>query len=596
VGTQERRSSLSSAAALTTGGFSRVLVSIAVEFQREDGEGTVLAAKVVSFKGVLFIMDSCQWKSASRTLVVAFPLLLAGCLFRTASPALEEEDRSSEAPVAKERLKEMTPEIRDAVKANDDFAFALYARLAQTNAGGNLFFSPYSMSSALALVAEGARGETAEEMGKTLRYPDGMRHKGEEARTLPWDMARLHTGLAALNDHFESGNRTAPVAVRDKLSALRRELKAADEQTAKQSRGGRFNESQTSTANAQRIAGDINKLQSQYDWYELRIANALWGEKTYPFRQAYLDTLEKYYHTGGYFPVDFKNDFEASRQRINAWVEDKTHRRITELIPKGAFDATLILTNAVYFKGQWAEIFPSEATKDDDFLLSGGKKVRVPMMALRNREAARYAAFQGDGSVFDTPQRIAIGENDEKNLYPDRHGFQMLELPYKGGGMSMVLFVPRSADGLAELEKKLSGADVRKWIAKMEKREVHVFVPRFKLETKYDMVDALKNMGMVRAFVDPRQANGAQFDGMSASSDPAKKLYISQVLHKAFVEVNENGTEAAAATAVSVVASAAPPITVPFTPVFKADRPFVFLIRDATSGAILFVGRMTNPK
>jgi serpin B len=380
------------------------------------------------------------------------------------------------------------------------------------------------------------------------------------------------------------------------------QYKAADRETEKQSRNDRFNEAQASKQNGDRIAEEINKLQSQYDWYELHIANALWGEKTYPFRQAYLDTLDKHYHTGGYFPVDFKNDFEAARQRINAWVEERTRNRIKDLIAKDTFDPAaqklmrLILTNAVYFKGQWTETFPKEATKDDDFLLSRGKKVRVPMMALRNMKAARYAAFKGDGSAFDTPERIGPGENDENKLYPNENGFQMLELPYKGGETSMVLLLPRSADGLAALERKLSGASVQDWIAKLKRRAGHVHVPRFKLEQKYDMSDTLQGMGMVRAFVDPRQANGAQFDGMSASSDPLQKLYVSKVLHKAFVEVNEKGTEAAAATAVPMGVKTAAPITVPFTPVFKADRPFVFLIRDVKTGTILFVGRLANPK
>ncbi len=543
-------------------------------------------------------MSSRHSHSTVRTLAVALPfLVMAGCLFRSA-PALEEEDVSETHQM---RLKEIAPEVREVVEANDDFAFDLYARLAQANSGKNLFFSPYSVSSALALVAEGARGETAQEMGKVLRYMDGARSKGEAARTTPWDMARIHSGLAALNGHFESGNRTAPKRVRSRLSSLRQQLQEADREARNQSRNGRFNEAQASKQNADRIADEINHLQSQYDWYELHIANALWGEKTYPFRQAYLDTLDKYYRTGGCFPVDFKNDFEGSRRRINAWVEEKTRNRIRDLIPQDAFDAEaqklvrLILTNAVYFKGEWAAIFPKEATKDDDFFLSDGKKARVPMMAYRDMEGARYAAFKGDGSAFDTPNLIEIGEKDEKKMYPDKSGFQMLELPYKGGETSMVLILPRSADGLAALEKKLMGPDVRAWIGKMEKRKVHTFVPRFKLETRYDMGGTLQGMGMVRAFVDPRQPNGAQFDGMSASTDPLQKLYVSKVLHKAFVEVNERGTEAAAATAVSMAVGAAAPIMVPFTPVFKADRPFVFLIRDVKTGTILFVGRLANP-
>jgi serine protease inhibitor len=557
----------------------------------------------VTWEGALLAMSTYQTKRLAGSLVVLTMLgVAAGCLYRTASPRLEEESPSEESSVHKERLKEMTPEIREVVKANDKFAFALYARLTQANPGQNLFFSPYSMSSALVMVAEGARSETAEEMGKVLGYPDSARHKGEEARTLPWNMTRIHMGMAALNDHFDAGSRPASKEARDKLASLRQALQNANEKATKLARNNNFAEFQAAKADAERLADEINKLQTQYDRYEMRIANALWGEKTYAFKQSYFDALDKYYHTSGFFPVDFKNDFENARQRINGWVEERTHHRIKDMISRNSFDAEaqkrlrLVLTNAIYFKGEWSEVFPKEATKDDDFHLANGKKQRVPMMAYEDMKAARYAAFRGDGTYFDTPKQVALGEKDTSILYPDERGFQMLELSYKGGEMSMVLIVPRSANGLPALEKKLNSADVQTWIDKMTNREVHVFVPRFKLETMYDMEDALQGMGMVRAFVDPRQAKGAQFDGMSASSDPAQKFYISKVLHKAFVEVNEKGTEAAAATAVSMAVGAAAPILMPFTPVFKADRPFVFLIRDVKTGSILFLGRMTNPK
>jgi serine protease inhibitor len=495
----------------------------------------------------------------------------------------------------------MTPEIRDMVKSNNDFALDLYARLAQENQGKTLFFSPYSLSSALTMVAEGARRETAEEMGKVLRYADSARNQGDDARVLPWDMNRIHTGMAVLNDHFGSGSSPATQKLRDKLAALRHELQSANEQVNQFNQSHKFSEAEAAARTARSLAGEINKLQAQYDQYELRIANALWVQRSYAFQQSYLDTIHRYYHSG-LFPVDFKHDFESARKRINAWVEEKTHNRIQNMLAPDVLDdeakklVRLILTNAIYFKGEWAEVFPQGATKDDDFFLGGDKKQRVPMMAYHGMNVSRYAAFEGDGTLFDTPQRINLGENDPKKTYPGDNGFQMLELPYKGGEVSMVVLVPRSADGLAALEKKLNSGDLQGWIGKMAKREVHVFLPKFKLETDYAMEDTLKQMGMARAFVDPRLPNGAQFDGMSASTDPGDWLYIMKVLHKAFVEVNEKGTEAAAATAVIMGAAGGVAPTGPFTPVFKADRPFLFLIRDVKTSSILFLGRMMNPK
>jgi serine protease inhibitor len=521
--------------------------------------------------------------------------LAAGCL--GSPPPRDEEDYTG-----KERLKEITPEIRAVIQADSDFALDLYARLAADKPGESLFFSPYSLTSALTMVAEGARGETAEEMGKVLRYPASAHRNGDDAQDLPWEMSRIHTALAALNDHFTSGNRSAPREVREKLNALWGELKTANQRVGELQKTGKWQEGQELAGRTQRLADEINKLQAPYNQYELRIANALWGEKSYGFKPSYFEVLNKHYHTGGCFPVDFRNDFESARQRINAWVEDQTNHRIKDMLPRNVLDeetkklVRLILTNAIYFKGEWEEVFQESQTKDDDFLLPGSKKVRVAMMAHSGMKAARYAAFHGDGSLFVTPQQISRDENDPKKLYPDDQGFQMLELPYKSNEVSMVVLLPRSADGLTALEKKLKRGDLQNWIDKMVKREVHVFVPKFKLETKYAMEDTLKHMGMVRAFVDPREANGAQFDGMSESSDPMQKLYISKVLHKAFVEVNEKGTEAAAATAVIMAAATAAPVNVPFTPVFKADRPFVFLIRDVKTGSILFLGRMMNPK
>jgi serine protease inhibitor len=171
----------------------------------------------------------------------------------------------------------------------------------------------------------------------------------------------------------------------------------------------------------------------------------------------------------------------------------------------------------------------------------------------------------------------------------------MLELPYKGGEVAMLVLLPRSADGLEALEKKLTSENLAAWAGKLQQRGVHVYLPKFKVETKFDLGQTLQGLGMVRAFKDPRAADGAQFDGMSESQDPLQKLYVSKVLHKAFVEVSEKGTEAAAATAVMMARPTAAPAAVPFTPTFKADRPFLFLIRDRQSGSVLFLGRMVNP-
>jgi hypothetical protein len=177
----------------------------------------------------------------------------------------------------------MTPELHALVGANDDFALDLYPRLAGEGPGQNLFFSPNSIFGALALAVEGARGETAEQMGKALRYPDALRRKGDAM--LPWGTDRIHAGMAALNDHFTSGSKAPPKEIRTRLDALREELKAVNRRAAALGRARDWQAQEAAAMQSQKIAAELNRLQVRYSQYELRIANALWGEKSYDFRR-----------------------------------------------------------------------------------------------------------------------------------------------------------------------------------------------------------------------------------------------------------------------------------------------------------------------
>jgi serine protease inhibitor len=208
---------------------------------------------------------------------------------------------------------------------------------------------------------------------------------------------------------------------------------------------------------------------------------------------------------------------------------------------------------------------------------------------------ARYAAFRADGTLFPTPREVGLDSRDDPadpKLYPGDGGFQLAELPYKGGQLSMVILLPHSRGGLAALERQLDAGRLAAWISRLEHRRTGVYLPRFGLEQGRELRAPLEAMGMKRAFV----SGSAQFDGMTAGTNPADALFVGAVLHKAFLEVNEKGTEAAAATAVVVpMLAAAPKRTMPFVPTFRADRPFLFLIRDGSSGAILFIGRFARP-
>ena len=293
-------------------------------------------------------------------------------------------------------------------------------------------------------------------------------------------------------------------------------------------------------------------MNSGSDDYKLSIANAVWAQKDFPFLDSFLSIVRDSYQSK-VENLDFIGDTEGSRQTINTWVEDETNDRIKDLIPPEVLtlDTRMVLTNAIYFKGDWAIQFKEENTRDSDFTTGDGSVVTAPMM------------FQSDES-------FEYGQTDD---------LQALKLPYKGRELSMFVLLPKG--DISELEASLSSAFVSDILSRMYEKELPVYLPKFKLETKYFLTNTLSEMGMPTAF-----GMAADFSGMDGKED----LYISAVIHQAFVEVNEEGTEAAAATAVVMALKGMGTPTE-----FRADHPFIFMIMDDTSGAILFAGRVDNP-
>lgn len=366
------------------------------------------------------------------------------------------------------------------IEANNQFAFDLYALYREKP--GNIFFSPYSISTALAMTYEGARGETAQEMAEVFHFPTD-----NEVR---WNG----------------------------------------------------------------FAGFHNLLNQPGREYILSAANALWPAKEYPFLEEYFETISRYYR-GGSEPLDFQNQPEESRLIINSWVEDETRGKIKDLIPAEFVTPSikLILTNAVYFKGDWLDQFDPSLTQDEDFYLENSGSISVPIM-------------KQFGRVAD---------------YAEVDGVQILSLPYKGEELSMMILLPAAGE-IDRLEESLTLEKINDYREAVYSQEIDLFLPKFKLETKYFMKDDLIAMGMPSAFDGTR----ADFSGMTG----AKDLFVSTVIHQAFVEVNEEGTEAAAATGVMMQESA-----LLEKPVFRADHPFVFVIQHQETGAILFMGRVGNP-
>jgi serpin B len=293
--------------------------------------------------------------------------------------------------------------------------------------------------------------------------------------------------------------------------------------------------------------------------YQLAVANALWGARGYGFRPEFLARARDVYGAG-LTELDFAASAEKARLSINAWVEEHTQKRIKDLMPSGSVgaDTRLVLTNAIYFKGNWASQFDKKATRVEVFHTSAEKSVRAPLM----HRTGAYGYF----------------DNDE---------LQALAIPYRGRELSMVFMLPRRKHALAELEKSLTADKLQRWLTALHESDVIVTLPRFKMTSEYSLVPALREMGMRDAFT-----VAADFSGMSSREG----LMISDVVHKAFVEVNEEGAEAAGATGVAIKPTAIRGGPVRHVPVFRADEPFLFLIRDNQSGCVLFLGRVSSPE
>ncbi|XP_042366166.1 serpin peptidase inhibitor, clade B (ovalbumin), member 1, like 3 isoform X2 [Plectropomus leopardus] len=375
-------------------------------------------------------------------------------------------------------------------KANTSFSLALLKKLSDDDNTKNIFFSPFSISSALAMVIMGARGNTAAQMSECLKTKD---------------MDDVHVGFADL-------------------------LRA------------------------------INKADAPY---ALSVANRLYGEQSYQFVEDFLGKTKKHYDAE-LESVDFITSSEAARVKINNWVQEKTQDKIKDLLAQGVVDnmTRLVLVNAIYFKGHWNKQFRENVTRDAQFKLNKSDTKPVRMMYQKSKFPLTFI-----------PEASC----------------QILEMPYKGKELSMLIFLPKeiedSSTGLEKLEKQLTYETFAEWTRAdmMDNTEVEVGLPRFKMEESYDMKDVLISMGMVDAF----DMSRSDFSGMS----PANDLVLSKVVHKAFVEVNEEGTEAAAATAAAMMMRCA---RIPDR--FIADHPFLFFIRHNPSTSILFAGRYCSPE
>ena len=501
--------------------------------------------------------------------------------------------RAGEAPSPADSARPGADAVRVAAQTTNEFAFALHQRLAADPAGRNVLFSPYSLIESLLMAAEGARGTTAREIGEALRCPRDLR---TQDRDRPWNLEILHAGVADLDAALLGEGSTGTPEVRAEVAELRAKL---DDENRRATEGPSWDpEHYRLTVPSHRAiaresaetARRLNALLLQVDRYEIGLANALWVDARCRLRDEFTAVLAAHYGTGSAMPLDFATDPTGAAECINGWVAEQTRQRIRALLSPGMLNeyTRLVITNAVAFRGQWACPFPEAATESAIFHLADGGEVTVPFMSSEFRKSVRYAAFEGDGSFFPSPRERPPHGEPCPDCYPGRSGFAMVELPYKGERLSMIVIAPNRPDGLARLESRLSAERVAEWVDRLESRPVFVGLPRFRFEARSAMQPALEALGMRRAF-----DQAADFSGM-VEGEP--HLFVSAVLHQAGIEVTEKGTEVVAATALSVEMSSVRVIGIPFVPEFRADRPFLFLIRDRPTGAILFLGRLMQPE
>ncbi|KAM5219431.1 serpin B3-like isoform 1-T2 [Hipposideros larvatus] len=381
-------------------------------------------------------------------------------------------------------------------EANTRFAYDLFQQFRYSEKE-NVFYSPFSVMSALAMTYLGSRGHTASEIQKVLHFNEATENTKGDAE--------------------KSGN------VHHQFQTL------------------------------------LTELNKPTDDYELNIANKLYGEKKFPFLQEYTNNVKKFY-LASVESADFKNSTEESRMMINSWVESQTNEKIKDLLPQGSFSelTILVLVNAVYFKGQWNKKFDPKRTEQGDFWLNKGTSKRVQMM----KQSGRFNFT----SLEDMQAKV-------------------LEIPYKGKDLSMLLLLPNEIDGLQKLEDNLTAEKLIEWTSSQHMRNTHVdlHLPRFKVEASYDLVATMKALGMRDAF----SPQDADFSGMTGRRD----LMLSKIVHKSFVEVTEEGTEAAAATAILVIKGC----EAPYYENFHCDHPFLFFIKHNKTNSILFLGRVSSP-
>lgn len=459
---------------------------------------------------------------------------------------------------------------------NADFALRMHRELVRLEPNANLVWSPISLQSVLAVMAEGARGKTADELGVCLGLPLSARRSGDLAR--PWDFTSFH-----------QANHAA-------IEALRAPWSAQDDAEARRLyRESNGKPDRLTRAKMEELTASGWDGLGPYQPFVFRSVDRLVVQKGLPLEQDFQGVIRGHYPGGVVESVDFQGSFDSERRRMNAWITQQTDGIIKDPIPSDAWTAAtrLVSVNVTYLRADWSRRFDPKETRPGKFFAFGEKSVLlVPTMS--HNEDCRYVALNRDGSIFPTPDKVPAGSNDaDISFYPKEGGYHVIERPYAGQRASMVMVLPTRFQRLNELEAALTPAQLEVILRGGKERSCVVQMPKFKTRTAASLLAPLALMGVTAL----SNGNAADLTGMCRPTPPERSLYLQGLAQVTDIEVNERGTVAVSTTFASGAwggVGVGPPMR-PFVPQFIANQAFLYFIKDNATGQILFVGRMVNP-
>jgi serpin B len=525
--------------------------------------------------------------------------------------ALQESPAAEPLPDAAPLV---TAHERIVARAMTDFGFDLHRALASQAPNADSFVAPYSLARSFAILAEGARGETAREFHAALRWPaEALVETASGPRFRP---EVVHAGLAAFARRVEFVDVEKEADLRQRIEEVRAEYESLflHDRELRDGRGRRsvrrvervvedldrdemealLAEADRRRAEGTRLAREFWHLVGLLPGHDLSTQRALWIESSWALVPTHTALLEEFHGPQQIRSVPFATDPSAARAALEAWCLEFARRPLGDLVPLSTFDEStrLVQIDTLDLVAGWAHEFDEYWTEAAEFTATDGTRASVELMSTWFEDDVRYGGFERDGSLFETPIDYEVGT--EPNGYPSEGGFQVVELPYRGDTLSFLLFLPIDTNGLSALEGRITSTELGRIVAALVERTTDVELPRFEISKTTELSSALDRLGVQRAFIDPTsEGGGADFSG--CVQDRPEGLVLDAITHRAGIRVDEKGTVVEVATIVGRrYGGREYQPRIPFVPVVRADHPFLFVVIDRATNAVLFVGRKAH--